>query len=131
MPSKTRLIKIADRMQQDLSEMFVRGDIHDPRLEGIYITDINVDREFAFANIFVSALEGKERETDILAGLNHAKGFLRSQLAKKIQLRSFPELRFFWDPVPERAERIEHLLDQIQAEREKKESDNEQGRTDQ
>jgi len=126
MPSKTRLTKIADRMQQDLSEMFVRGIIHDPRLEGIYITGINVDREFTFANIFVSALEGKEREAEILAGLNHAKGFLRSKLASKIQLRAFPELRFFWDPTPERAERIEHLIDQIQAEREGKESNDDQ-----
>ncbi|HAF61309.1 MAG TPA: 30S ribosome-binding factor RbfA [Anaerolineaceae bacterium] len=120
MPSKTRLKRIADRMQQDLTEMFVRGVVHDPRLEGIYITDINVDRELAFANIFVSALEGQEREAEILAGLNHAKGYLRSQLASKIELRTFPELRFFWDPTPERAERIEHLLDSIQAEREKK-----------
>lgn len=108
-------------MQQDLTEMLVRGEIHDPRLEGIYITDINVDRELAVANVFVSALEGQQREAEILAGLNHAKGYLRSQLAAKIELRTFPELRFFWDPTPERAERIEHLLDTIQAEREKKE----------
>lgn len=116
--------RIADRMQQDLSEMLMRGDIHDPRLEGIFITDIRVDRELAYANIFVSALEGKERADEVLDGLNHAKGFLRKQLANQIQLRTFPELRFFWDPTPERAERIEKLIDSIQAEREKKESDN-------
>ncbi|NMC28961.1 MAG: 30S ribosome-binding factor RbfA [Pelolinea sp.] len=124
MPSITRLKRIADRMQQDLSEMLMRGDIHDPRLEGIFITDIRVDRELAYANIFVSALEGKERADEVLDGLNHAKGFLRKQLASQIQLRTFPELRFFWDPTPERAERIEKLIDSIQAEREKKESDN-------
>jgi len=118
------LKRIADRMQQDLSEMLMRGDIHDPRLEGIFITDIRVDRELAYANIFVSALEGKERADEVLDGLNHAKGFLRKQLASQIQLRTFPELRFFWDPTPERAERIEKLIDSIQAEREKKESDN-------
>ena len=122
MPSQTRLKRIADRMQQDLSEMLLRGIVHDPRLNGIFITDINVDRELTFANIFVSALEGKQRETEVIAGLNHAKGFLRSQLASKIQLRTFPELRFFWDPVPERAEKIEKLLDTIQEERERKES---------
>jgi len=117
-------------MQQDLSEMLVRGVIHDPRLEGIYITDINIDRELAFANVFVSALEGKTREEEVIAGLNHAKGFLRKQLASKIQLRTFPELRFFWDPTPERAERIEKLIDAIQAEREKKEPKNEQAPID-
>ena len=102
--------------------MLLRGIVHDPRLNGIFITDINVDRELTFANIFVSALEGKQRETEVIAGLNHAKGFLRSQLASKIQLRTFPELRFFWDPIPEQAEKIEKLLDTIQEERERKES---------
>ncbi len=117
-------------MQQDLSEMLIHGDIHDPRLAGIYITDVRVDRELAFANVFVSALEGKEREEEILDGLDHAKGFLRKQLAARIQLRTFPELRFFWDPTPEHAERIEKLIDTIQAEREKKESGNEQEHID-
>ncbi|MGV8025530.1 MAG: 30S ribosome-binding factor RbfA [Anaerolineaceae bacterium] len=130
MPSITRLKRIADRMQQDLSEMLVRGVIHDPRLEGIFITDIHVDRELAFANIFVSALEGKPREAEVLSGLNHAKGFLRKQLASQIQLRTFPELRFFWDPTPERAERIEKLIDSIHDEREKKEPKNEQDSID-
>ena len=74
MPSITRLKRIADRIQQDLSEMLVRGDIHDPRLEGIFITDTRVDRELAYANIFVSALEGEERSAEVLEGLNHAKG---------------------------------------------------------
>lgn len=113
-------------MQQDLSEMLIHGDIHDPRLEGIFITDIRVDRELAYANIFISALEGKSREEEIMAGLNRAKGFLRRELANRIQLRTFPELRFFWDPTPERAERIEKLIDTIQAEREEKEPKNEQ-----
>jgi len=122
MPSPTRLRRIADRMRQDLSEMLVRGIIHDPRVNGIFITDVNVDREFTYANIFVSALEGKERESEIMAGLEHAKGFIRSQLAGKIQLRTFPELRFFWDPTPEKAEKIEKLLDQIKKEREEKDS---------
>lgn len=109
-------------MRQDLSEMLVRGIIHDPRVNGIFITDVNVDREFTYANIFVSALEGEERESEIMAGLEHAKGFIRSKLASKIQLRTFPELRFFWDPTPEKAEKIEKLLDQIKKEREEKDS---------
>jgi len=130
MPSITRLKRIADRIQQDLSEMLVRGDIHDPRLEGIFITDTRVDRELAYANIFVSALEGEERSAEVLEGLNHAKGFLRKRLASQIQLRTFPELRFFWDPTPERAEKLENLIEKIQTERKKKESRNERTSSD-
>ena len=74
---------------------------------------LKVDRELSFANIFVSAIGGEETSETILEGLEHASGFLRSTLAKQIELRSFPRLRFFWDPTPERAERIERLIDSI------------------
>ncbi len=113
MPSKLRLKRIADRIKQELSEMLVTNQIHDPRLDFIFITDVSVDRELSFANIFVSAIDGSEESAAILEGLDHASGFLRSQLASRIDLRTFPKLRFFWDPTPERAERIERLIDEI------------------
>jgi ribosome-binding factor A len=55
-------------------------------------------------------LEGSERSTDILAGLGHAQGYLRRELAQRIDLRQFPRLRFHWDPTFERAEVIERLI---------------------
>lgn len=93
--------------------MLVMGQINDPRLMGVFVTDVKVDRELSFANIFVSAIGGEETSETILEGLEHASGFLRSALAKRIELRSFPRLRFFWDSTPERAERIERLIDSI------------------
>ena len=113
MPSKLRLKRIADRIKQELSEMLVTNQIHDPRVNFIFITDVSVARELSFANIFVSAIDGSEESAAILEGLDHASGFLRSQLASRIELRTFPKLRFFWDPTPERAERIERLIDEI------------------
>lgn len=113
MPSKLRTKRIADRIQQLLSEMLITGKISDPRLVSVFITDVTVDRELSFAKIFVSSLEGKSQSDEILAGLEHASGYLRSSLAHEIDLRTFPMLRFFWDETPERAERIEQLLDSI------------------
>jgi ribosome-binding factor A len=109
MPSIVRLQRIADRIRQDLSEMLIR-EISDPRLHQIFITDVEVDRELAFADIFVSAVEGSARSSEILEGLEHASGFLRRQLSAHIELRAFPRLRFHWDPTPENADHIEHLL---------------------
>ena len=119
MPSKLRLKKISDRIKQEMSDMLVTGQISDPRLGSVYVTDVTVDRELYFANIYVSSLEGHDESATILQGLEHAKGFLRSHLADKIELRSFPKLRFFWDETPERAENIERMLDNL-----KKESSN-------
>lgn len=109
MPSGVRLQRIADRIRQELSEMIIR-EISDPRLDLIYVTDVKVDRELAFADVFVSAVEGHERSKEILAGLESASGFIRHALAGRVDLRVFPRLRFHWDPTPENADHIEKVL---------------------
>jgi ribosome-binding factor A len=119
MPDKVRLKRIADRVQQELSEMLIR-EISDPRLSGVFITDVKVDRELAFADIYFSAVEGQERAKEIMEGFKHANGFLRHQLAERIDLRSFPHLRYHWDPTPERSDHIERLLASIRKESEEK-----------
>ncbi len=119
MVSKLRLRRINERMKEELATMLLY-EVADPRLQGVTVTDVSVDRELAYADIFVSAVEGSERKDEILAGLEHARGFLRSQLAARVEIRQMPRLRFHWDPTPERAERIEQLLKQIAQEREQK-----------
>lgn len=113
MPSPLRLKRIGDRIRQELSEMLAKGEIHDPRLDGITITDVNVDRELSYAEIFVSAVEGVSRSKEILQGLETASGFLRKSLSDRIELRVFPRLRFHWDPTPEKADKIERIIASI------------------
>ncbi|MDR3578241.1 MAG: 30S ribosome-binding factor RbfA [Anaerolineaceae bacterium] len=115
MPSQLRLQRIADRIREELSELIITK-VNDPRLSGISITDAKVDRELAYADVFVSAVEGQSRSREVLAGLEHANGFLRKALADRIELRVFPRLRFHWDPTPERAEHIEKILASIRQE---------------
>jgi len=112
MPSGIRLQRIADRIRQELSEMLIR-EIGDPRLQQIFVSDVRVDRELAYADIYVSAVEGSERSQEILAGLASASGFMRRELSARIELRTFPRLRFHWDPTPENADHIEKLLSQL------------------
>lgn len=115
MVSKQRTERIAERIRNELSEMLIY-DISDPRLEGVSITDVNVDRELAFASIYVSAFEGSVRTDEIMAGLESARGYLRRELSHRINLRSFPHLRFYWDPTFERAENIDKLIASLQEE---------------
>ena len=109
MVSKTRAQRIAERIREELSEVLIQ-DVSDPRLLGVSITDVTVDRELAYAEIYFSALEGEERSEGIRAGLEHAQGYLRREFAQRIDLRQFPRLRFHWDPTFERAEKIERLI---------------------
>ncbi len=112
MPSGIRLQRIADRIRQELSEMLIR-EISDPRLKLIYITDVKIDKELAYADVYVSAVEGVSRSKDVLAGLEFASGFIRRTLALRIELRAFPRLRFHWDMTPENADRIEKKLAEL------------------
>lgn len=116
MPSPLRLSRIGDRFQQELSTMLVKGEIRDYRLQGVMVTEVKVDRELSYAEIYVSALEGSERSAEILAGFESASGFIRKMLSERIELRSFPRLRFHWDPTPEKADRIEKLILEIKKE---------------
>jgi ribosome-binding factor A len=121
MVSESRSDRIADRIKRELSLLFLQ-EISDPRLEGVNITYVDVDREISYADVYVSAME-VERKKEVMEALQRAGGFIRSQLAMSIShLRNFPELRFQWDPVPERVER----LDQIFAELDEEEGENEQ-----
>ena len=112
MPSGIRLQRIADRIRQELSEMLIR-EISDPRLKQIYVTDVKIDKELAYADVYVSAIEGVSRSADVLAGLGSASGFLRRVLASRVELRAFPRLRFHWDMTPENADHIEKVLAEL------------------
>jgi len=112
MPSGIRIKRIEDRVQQELSELLIH-EVNDPRLRQVFVTDIKIDRELAYAEVYVSAIEGAERSVEVLAGLESASGFLRRALSARVELRTFPKLRFFWDPTPENADHIEKLLAEL------------------
>jgi ribosome-binding factor A len=120
MPSKVRMERIEDRIKQELSNLIIQR-VNDPRLSGVYVNDVKVDRELAFADIYVSSVEGAERSKEVLDGFKHASGFLRHELASLIELRTFPRLRFRWDPTPEHADHIEKILASIRPELDKTE----------
>ena len=122
MPSEIRLKRIQDQIWRVLTEI-IETKVNDPRIHGVYITDVAVDRELDFANVYVSTLAGKIQAEEILQGLHNASGFLRYSLSQEIKLRVMPKLRFFWDETPERADRMEMLLDEIREERETRTED--------
>ncbi|MGD8758827.1 MAG: 30S ribosome-binding factor RbfA [Anaerolineales bacterium] len=112
MAGETRARRLGKRMREELAELIDR-EVADPRLDTITVTDVEVDRELAYATVFVTALDADERMDEILQALEGARGFLRSQLAARIPLRSFPQLRFRHDSSPQHGSRIDDLLEQL------------------
>jgi ribosome-binding factor A len=117
MPSNIRLKRIQEQIQKVLTEI-LETKVNDPRVDGVYITDVTVDRELDYANVYVSSLAGESQAEEMLEGLRNASGFIRYNLSQEVKLRVMPQLRFYWDDTPERADRIEALLDEIREARE-------------
>lgn len=101
--------RMSDRIQQILSQLLLR-EIADPRLQGITITEVELDPELMVAKIYVSAMGDESRQDTVMKGLRRANGFLRREVGKRIRLRNTPELHFHWDHTLEHAERINQLI---------------------
>jgi ribosome-binding factor A len=101
--------RMSERIQGILSELLLR-EVSDPRLQHITVTEVKLDPELMFATIYVNALGDESREKQVMEGLQRAKGFLRREVGKRIQLRNSPDLIFHWDKTLERGERLHHLI---------------------
>jgi ribosome-binding factor A len=104
--------RVAGRIRQILSVLILR-EVADPRLQGITVTDVEIDSELMFARIYVNALGEEERAPEILGALKQAKGFLRREVGKRMSLRRVPDLGFYWDTSLERGDRIDTLIDRL------------------
>jgi ribosome-binding factor A len=115
MTSEERTRRISNRILEEVA-VILQQEVSDPRLQTVTVTGVEVDRALAFATIYISALDAKDRIKEIMDALNGARGFLRSQLAARIPLRSFPQLRFRQDSSLDRGARIDELLTELKQE---------------
>lgn len=104
--------RTAEQIRVILSDL-LRLDIGDPRLQGLTVTQVTIDRELQHADIHVNALGDEERRDEVLAGLDKAQSFIRRELSQRLQLRKTPQLHFHWDVSLQRALEIDALLDSI------------------
>ena len=79
----------------------------------ITVTDVTIDRDLAYAEVYVNAMGDKDRQAEVMEALQSARGYLRSEIGTRIRLRRTPDLRFHWDPSLEYGERITKLLDSL------------------
>ncbi len=82
-------------------------EVTDPALDDITVTEVKVDREIEYAEVYIHSMSDKET---VMAGLERANGFLRRELAARTRFRKTPALRFRWDVAFDQGERIEALL---------------------
>jgi len=102
--------RIAEQIQRELSDI-IRVELKDPRVGMITIIDVEVSRDQSHAKIFFTSLGDPSRVADAAMGLQHAAGFLRSELAHRMKLRIVPQLQFQYDESVERGIHLSQLID--------------------
>lgn len=107
--------RIAEQVQRELSDI-IRLELKDPRVGMITLTDVEVTPDYAHAKVFFTLLGDASKVEQTTAGLERAAGFLRSQLAQRLKLRTVPQLQFTYDASVERGMRLSQLIDAAVAE---------------
>ena len=106
--------RIAEQIQRELSDV-IRLEMKDPRVGMITITDVEVTQDHAHAKVFFTLLGDAAHVQATGRALQHAAGFLRSELAHRLKLRVVPQLRFEYDVSVERGARLSRLIDEAVA----------------
>jgi len=107
--SRTR--RVADQIQRELA-ILIQQEVKDPRVGMVTVTSVDVTREFEHARVYVTVLESQDDIKQTLIGLNKASGFLRKALAKRLKLRTTPQLHFEHDTTIEDGNRLLSLIKQ-------------------
>jgi ribosome-binding factor A len=110
--SRKRVLRVAEALKRELSFIIDR-ELEDPRIGMATVTRVDLSEDLRHAKIFVSFLGGDEEKSQGLALLKRARGYLRSSLAGRLDLRVVPELAFVIDESAENYLRIEKLIKEI------------------
>ena len=106
-----RQLRVGELIRHAMAYMLTRGDVHDPVLEGHLITipEVRMSADLRLATIYVMPLGGRDIEA-VLEALERNKKFLRGEIARQVNLKFSPDIRFHADERFAEAERIEKLL---------------------
>ena len=110
--AKHRIGRINDEIQKELSQIL--REVKDPRVSSAFIsiTAVETTPDLKYAKVYYSCLSGNKK--DVAKGLRQASGYMRTQLAKTLNLRMTPELTFIEDASVEHGARIAKILENIE-----------------
>ena len=107
----TRINRVAQLIQRQLAQLIPR-EVRDPRLQSmVTVSGVEVARNLSFAKVFFTVFQGDPEQVSAI--LNAASGFLRGRLAKQLELRTMPELRFVYDSTIVEANHLSRLIDEV------------------
>jgi len=106
-----RQLRVGELVRHAIAQLLARGDVHDPVIEGHLITvpEVRMSPDLRLATVYIMPLAGRDAE-EVVAALDRNKKYLRGEVARAVNLKFAPDLRFHIDDRFEEAERIDRLL---------------------
>lgn len=106
--------RVAQLIRRELSDI-IANRMRDPRVgQWVSITDVEVTRDLSFARVYLSMLGPEEERQRTLEGLRSATGFIRTQLAPRLDVREVPDLRFEIDDSIDKGARVDEILRKLE-----------------
>lgn len=112
--------RVAGIIRKEISEL-IQFNLKDPQIGFVTITDVALTADLSIAKVYVTFLGKDARNEAGIKALNRSKGYLRSELAKRLSIRKCPELIFLHDDALEKGNRIEKILFNINQEQKERE----------
>lgn len=113
MKTNNRMIRINDEIKKEVSEI-LRSELKDPRITSLMsVLKVETTTDLKYCKIYVSVLGDKEQSETAMKVLKGAKGYIRSLLASRINLRNTPELIFIYDDSLAYGIHISKILDSL------------------
>ena len=112
--AKKRVARLNEQMKRELV-LLLRGEVRDPRVVDVTITDVEVSPDLYHAKVFVAVPGDPDERATALEGLGAAAGFLRGEIGRRMHIRRAPELHFHVDDTLRHAMHIEQLLQEARA----------------
>lgn len=113
--SKVRVEKVQEAIKQEISKMLL-FDVKNEDINGVNVTEVEVSSDLSYAKVYVSLYGTDEEKKACFEALNKSKGYFRSEVAKRIQMRYTPEIHFAKDESAAYSAHIEELLAKIKQE---------------
>lgn len=109
----SRSDRVAEQVRRELADL-LQFEVKDPRVSMVTITEVEVSGDMAHAKIFYSApvQDNPKAMAELQKGLEKSAGFLRSQLGKRMMLRTVPQLHFIYDTSIDQGMKISRLIDE-------------------
>lgn len=109
-----RAVRVGDQLLREVADLLMTK-VKDPRVKGATLTGIHLSDDLKHARIFFSVIGGRDAVRNSQSGLDSAKGYIKREVASRLELKNIPDIVFKHDPSLETGQHMEKLFEKIRS----------------